>query len=89
MSHPENACPPACVPVSTAGTPESDNETHGAPSTTQDVVSPAGLVISPPPQSVSPSEWVAAEATLLLMLKRHYGWIQPEPHTLVRYRRAS
>jgi hypothetical protein len=50
---------------------------------------PAALVISPPPQSVSPSEWVAAEGTLIAMLKRHYGWIQPEPNALIRYRRAS
>lgn len=89
MTHPENACPPACVPVSTTGTPESENGTHGASSATPDVVAPADLVISPPPHSVSPFEWVAAEATLLLMLKRHYGWIQPEPNALVRYRRAS
>jgi hypothetical protein len=39
--------------------------------------------------SVSPSEWVAAEGTLIAMLKRHYGWIQPEAGYLVSCRRVS
>jgi hypothetical protein len=29
-------------------------------------------------------EWVADEGTLLRMLKRHYGWLQPEAGTLLR-----
>lgn len=50
---------------------------------------PSPELIAPPPASVSPSEWVASEGTLIRMLCRHYGWIQPEVGTLVRFRRAS
>ena len=45
------------------------------------------VAICPPPVPAVASwsgEWVADEGTLLRMLKRHYGWIQPEAHLLMR-----
>ena len=37
-----------------------------------------------PTVASSAAEWVADEGTLLRMLKRHYGWLQPEAHVLMR-----
>jgi hypothetical protein len=39
----------------------------------------------PPPNSVSPSEWVASEGTLIRMLCRHYGWMTVQPGQLIRH----
>jgi hypothetical protein len=54
----------------------------------RDAGAPCAHGCGPVPVSVCPSEWVAAEATLLRMLKRHYGWIQPEAGVLMRGRLA-
>lgn len=45
------------------------------------------VAVCPPPIPDVPSwagAWVADEGTLLRMLKRHYGWLQPEAGTLIR-----
>lgn len=34
-----------------------------------------------------PEDWIPSEGTLLKLLKRHYGWLQPEAGHLVRHRR--
>ena len=34
-----------------------------------------------------PEAWLPSEGTLLRLLKRHYGWLQPEADQLVRPRR--
>jgi hypothetical protein len=34
-----------------------------------------------------PEAWLPSEGTLLRLLKRHYGWLQPEAGQLVRPRR--
>jgi hypothetical protein len=34
-----------------------------------------------------PCDWLPSEGTLLRLLKRHYGWLQPEADQLVRPRR--
>jgi hypothetical protein len=41
----------------------------------------------PPPRSVSPSEWVASEGTLIRMLCRHYGWVSLASGQLLRHRK--
>lgn len=38
-------------------------------------------------QTGGPSDWLPSEGTLLRLLKRHYGWMQPEADQLVRPRR--
>lgn len=43
----------------------------------------------PPPASVSPSEWVASEGTLIRMLCRHYGWMTLQPGQLIRHNLAK
>lgn len=46
--------------------------------------------ICPEPLAVDtggPSDWLPSEGTLLRLLKRHYGWLQPEADQLVRPRR--
>lgn len=52
---------------------------------------PAGSdPICPEPLAVDtagPEAWLPSEGTLLRLLKRHYGWLQPEAHQLVRSRR--
>jgi hypothetical protein len=43
------------------------------------------VAVCPPPIPDVPSwegAWVADEGTLLRMLKRHYGWLQPEAGVL-------
>jgi hypothetical protein len=38
-------------------------------------------------QTGGPADWLPSEGTLLRLLKRHYGWLQPEADQLVRARR--
>jgi hypothetical protein len=40
-----------------------------------------------PPEVCNSLEWLPSEGTLLRLLKRHYGWMQPEADQLVRPRR--
>ena len=51
---------------------------------------PAGAdPVCPEPLAVAtggPEAWLPSEGTLLRLLKRHYGWLQPEAHQLVRPR---
>lgn len=37
-----------------------------------------------PAPVASPDEWLPSEGTLLKLLKRHYGWLQPEANVLMR-----
>jgi hypothetical protein len=51
-----------------------------------------GTVLRTCPEPVAtatggPSDWLPSEGTLLRLLKRHYGWLQPEANQLVRVRR--
>ena len=46
--------------------------------------------VCPEPIAVAtggPEAWLPSEGTLLRLLKRHYGWLQPEADQLVRPRR--
>lgn len=54
----------------------------GAPAGS-DPVCPEALAVG----TGGPAEWLPAEGTLLRLLKRHYGWLQPEADQLVRPRR--
>lgn len=47
---------------------------------------PAAVVVTVPPDSRCPSEWVAAESTLIRMLVRHYGWQAIAAGQLIRRR---
>lgn len=44
------------------------------------------LSLSRGPASTSPVELVVAEGRLVQMLKRHYGWLEPESGVLLRSR---
>lgn len=39
-----------------------------------------------PSATGGPESWLPSEGTLLRLLKRHYGWLQPEANQLVRPR---
>lgn len=39
-----------------------------------------------PSNTGGPADWLPSEGTLLKLLKRHYGWLQPEADRLVRHR---
>jgi hypothetical protein len=54
----------------------------GAPAGS-DAVCPEQLATA----TAGPEAWLPSEGTLLRLLKRHYGWIQPEASQLVRPRR--
>lgn len=41
------------------------------------------------PTCASPQEWVIAEATLLRMLKNHYGWVQVTPGEIRKHLRRA
>lgn len=65
----------------------------GLPLGTHHPVEPGGWPGSGPcPPSVAastggPEAWLPSEGTLLKLLKRHYGWLQPEAHRLERVKR--
>lgn len=66
-------CPDCGFPVGSHGV-EWGPEGHAVP-------------ICPPPVPAvasSSGEWVADEGILLRMLKRHYGWLQPDANVLMR-----
>lgn len=40
-----------------------------------------------PVDTGGPADWLPSEGTLLRLLKRHYGWLQPEAGQLLRARK--
>lgn len=72
----------ALPPCPVCGLPEGVHRLHFVDGQLAGVTCPEAL----PVDTGSPEDWVPSEGTLLRLLKRHYGWLQPEADQLVRSR---